>query len=461
MATALVLPYAIGLAVYSLVTALAVAAQGNGGAARAVGFSVNLIHRDSSLSPLYQASQTHWQRVSNALRRSRHFLRKKKQKQTRNKIDHNLAASSEADVFNNQGEYLMYLSIGTPPTRVIGIVDTGSDLIWTQCKPCQNCFSQRDPLYDPTSSSTYKVISCRSQTCKFVDGKCSSPGDSCKYTYTYGDMSVTNGDVSLETVTLMDSSSPAAHSIAFPNTMFGCGHHDNGLFGGVESGVVGLGPGPLSLISQMGPSVNGIFSYCLLNPLATANGANGASTKMSFGENARLSGPDVLSTPLLSNDVDASYSLVLEGVSVGDDKFVLTNPSSSNSSSQALNIIIDSGTTYTYLPTKLYEQMDSAMRKAIHGLEVTADPTKISSLCYKTETDIVDAPIVTFHFKGGADVKLKVLNTFLRVQHDVVCFTFVPSKDDPIYGNLAQIDFLIGYDLNKNLLYFKPTDCGK
>ena len=31
---------------------------------------------------------------------------------------------------SNVGEYLMKYSLGTPPVQILGIVDTGNDLIW-------------------------------------------------------------------------------------------------------------------------------------------------------------------------------------------------------------------------------------------------------------------------------------------------------------------------------------------
>ena len=36
----------------------------------------------------------------------------------------------------SDGEYLMDMGIGTPPRYYSAILDTGSDLIWTQCAPC-------------------------------------------------------------------------------------------------------------------------------------------------------------------------------------------------------------------------------------------------------------------------------------------------------------------------------------
>jgi len=52
-------------------------------------------------------------------------------------------------------EYLVRLAVGTPPRPVALTLDTGSDLVWTQCAPCRGCFDQGLPLLDPAASSTY------------------------------------------------------------------------------------------------------------------------------------------------------------------------------------------------------------------------------------------------------------------------------------------------------------------
>ncbi|GLU14707.1 hypothetical protein SLE2022_312600 [Rubroshorea leprosula] len=123
-----------------------------------VGFSAQLIHRDSPRSPFHNSSETHSQRLTNALRRSinrlSHF----------NTSRHELQSNVFSD--GNIGEYIMNISIGTPPVEILGIADTGSDLIWTQCKPCAHCYKQDAPLFDPKSSSTYEPLSCLSTECK-------------------------------------------------------------------------------------------------------------------------------------------------------------------------------------------------------------------------------------------------------------------------------------------------------
>lgn len=72
----------------------------------------------------------------------------------------------------------------------------------------------------------------------------------------------------------------------------------------------------------------------------------------------------------------------------------------------------------TYLPTKLYSQMETAMIEVVR-LEVTKDPTEVLRLCYKIQLGFVyQFPAITFHFKG-ADVKLETLNTFVWVNEDI------------------------------------------
>ncbi|PRQ56965.1 putative nepenthesin [Rosa chinensis] len=82
-------------------------------------FTLDMIHCDLPASPFYNPSKTHWQRLSNALRRSHHRHRFKSGK-----------VEKTALIFSG-GEYLMNISIGKLSKPFNDIVDTGSDLIWT------------------------------------------------------------------------------------------------------------------------------------------------------------------------------------------------------------------------------------------------------------------------------------------------------------------------------------------
>ncbi|PON87484.1 Aspartic peptidase [Trema orientale] len=308
--------------------------------------SLELIHRDSPKSPLYSPAQSPWQRLANALQRSNHRANhfEKSLSKLISSDNNNNNNTAQSELFPTGGEYLMNISLGNPPLSIVAIADTGSDLIWTQCKPCKHCFKQKGPLYDPKSSSTFDILSCKSK----------------------------------------------------------------------------------DLIS--GPRHGKVFT-----------------------------------TPLLLNGTQSYYYLALEAVSVGHKKFDLERNNNNITISKANfkgNIIIDSGTTLTYLPTKLYNRLELEMRKAVKHLELAKDPNQVLTLCYKTKSDDIDTPVVTFHF-DGADVELKTVNTFLRVERDVVCFAFTSTEGILIYGNVAQINFQVQYGLIKKTLSFKPTDCTK
>ena len=131
--------------------------------------------------------------------------------------------------------------------------------------------------------------------------------------------------------------------------------------------------------------------------------------------------------------------------------------SSSGSGDLEGNIIIDSGTTVTTLPPEFYPTFESAVAEEI-DLERGHDPSQFLSLCYKRTSDSIEIPI-TAHFTG-ADVKLNPGTTFIQINEELSCLAF-RANESTIFGNLAQSNLLVGYDLVKKTVSFKPTDCTK
>ena len=411
------------------------------------GFSVDLIHRDSPNSPFYNPSETSSQRIANALHRSVNRVNHFKPKSP---VSTN---SFQTDVISNSGEFLIKYSVGTPPVPMLSIVDTGSDLIWIQCTPCTKCYNQTAPLFDPKKSETYKKVSCSSSQCKSLERtKCSNDGKNCQYSMSYGDSSYTNGELAMDTLTL---GSTTSQSVPFPKTIIGCGHDNHGSFGKEGSGIVGLGGGAVSLVSQLHSSIGGKFSHCLI-PL-NSKGKN--SSKLNFGSNAVVSGSGVVSTPIVQNSQNpvTYYFLTLEAMSVGRKRLELSD--SSTFEDLKGNIIIDSGTTVTILPEYFYSKFELAVEEAIN-LKRSDDPSLILSLCYKTSKDDIGAPRITAHFTG-ADVMLSPKTTFIRLSEKFLCLAFGAGDTLSIFGNLAQSNLLVGYDLVKKTVSFKPTDCTK
>ncbi|KAG5589173.1 hypothetical protein H5410_039687 [Solanum commersonii] len=114
----------------------------------------------------------------------------------------------QSTLIPNGGEYLMKISIGTPPIDTLVITDTGSDLAWTQLS--------------------------------------------------YEDQSQSLGDLSIETFTFGEN------HVSIPNILFGSGNANSGtLITNVPSGVIGLGGGNISIVNQMHHEIKGKFSYCI------------------------------------------------------------------------------------------------------------------------------------------------------------------------------------------------------
>lgn len=112
----------------------------------------------------------------------------------------------------------------------------------------------------------------------------------------------------METFTFGSSSGRA---LSAPNTVFGCGFDNDGTFNETASGIIGLGGGALSIVTQYSDAINGKFSYCLV-------AEEDKTSKINFGENAVVSGEGVVSTPIMKKEVDTFYYLTLESIKVGN-----------------------------------------------------------------------------------------------------------------------------------------------
>ena len=138
----------------------------------------------------------------------------------------------------------MNLSIGTPMVPLVMIMDTGSGSIWTQCKPCTYCFEQATPIFNPKLSSSFSDVTCFSKLCKALrNSRCGN--GCCEYLNVYGDGSSSQGFLLRETLTFEEQ-------VSLPRIGFGCGVNNEVIGMNNVAGIVGLGRGTLSLVSQLG-----------------------------------------------------------------------------------------------------------------------------------------------------------------------------------------------------------------
>ncbi|XP_057839425.1 aspartic proteinase nepenthesin-1-like [Cryptomeria japonica] len=341
------------------------------------------------------------------------------------------------------GEFLMDVAVGTPSVSFEAIVDTGSDLIWTQCMPCQKC-DQATPIFDPSKSSTYSRVPCTNSLCYALGVSKTGCNPDCTYDYTYVS-GETSGDLAYESLSIGSGSGSNVPRIAF-----GCSHNSQGL--SPYAGLVGLGRGLLSLISQLGPMVDNKFSYCLL----PRTDSSSQTSLLIFGESASLSGANTFA--FIKNSAFPSFWYIpLTGITLNGKPVNIPAGTFDLQSNGRGGMIIDSGTTLTYLVEAAYTPLREAIQSAI-DLTPTDGSSVGFDLCYQTSGKVA-LPSLTFNFAGSVNYELPPENVFVRASENLLCLAMGAMRGLSIFGNVQQQNFQILYDNAQNTLSFKPAKC--
>ncbi|GJM86668.1 hypothetical protein PR202_ga02548 [Eleusine coracana subsp. coracana] len=334
----------------------------------------------------------------------------------------------------NTGEYVITVGLGSQAATQTMHIDTGSDVSWVQCKPCPQCHDQADALFDPSESTTYSAFSCSSAACAQLE----QPGCSnsqCQYSVTYGDRSTTTGTYSSDTLTL--------GSDVVESFQFGCSQVESG-FDDLSDGLMGLGGGAPSLVSQTADTFGNAFSYCLPPTPSSAGFLTlGAGTSSSSG---------FVKTPMLrSRQVPTFYAVALEAIRV--DGRQLNVPSSVFSG----GTVVDSGTVITRLPRTAYKAFSEAFKAGMKQYKpAPARPLLDTCFDFGGQTT-VSVPPVSLVFAGGAVVDLDVSGILFRN-----CLAFAANDDDGsfgIIGNVQQRTFEVLYDVGGGSIGFRAGAC--
>ncbi|CDY51131.1 BnaA07g37140D [Brassica napus] len=308
------------------------------------------------------------------------------------------------------GEYFTRVGIGNPAREVYMVLDTGSDVNWLQCAPCADCYHQTEPIFEPSSSSSYSTLSCDTPQCKALEvSECRNA--TCLYEVSYGDGSYTVGDLATETLTI--------GSASVDNVAVGCGHSNQGLFVGA-AGLLGLGGGLLALPSQLNTTS---FSYCLVD-----RDSDSVST-VEFGSD-------------ISPDAILSSSFEVDESGCG-------------------GIIIDSGTAVTRLQTGIYNSLRDAFVKGTTDLEKAAGVAMFDTCYNLAAKTTIEVPTVAFHFPGGNMLALPAKNYMIPVDSvGTFCLAFAPTASSlAIIGNVQQQGTRVGFDLANSLIGFSTNKC--
>lgn len=340
------------------------------------------------------------------------------------------------------GEYFSRIGVGTPAKQFYMVLDTGSDVNWLQCQPCTDCYQQTDPVFTPSSSSSYAALTCESPQCGSLEVSACRTGK-CLYQVSYGDGSFTVGDFVTETVSFGDSG-------AVNNVALGCGHDNEGLFMG-SAGLLGLGGGPLSLTKQIKASS---FSYCLVD--------RDSSKSSTLDFNSAAPGAESVFAPLVKNGkVDTFYYVGLTGMSVGGKTVSIPPSLFQMDESGDGGIIVDSGTAITRLQTQAYNSLRDAFVKLTPDLKSTSG-VALFDTCYDfSSLSSVQVPTVSFQFTGGRSLALPAKNYLIPVDSaGTFCFAFAPTTSSlSIIGNVQQQGTRVTFDLANSRVGFTPNKC--
>ncbi|XAR71473.1 Nepenthesin [Bertholletia excelsa] len=342
------------------------------------------------------------------------------------------------------GNYIVVVGLGKPKTDYSLVFDTGSDITWTQCKPCvRSCYPQQENLFDPKSSTTYKNVSCNSPQCSQLTSATGNvpdcSGGTCVYGIQYGDRSYSVGFFATETLTLKTDE--------LPDILFGCGQKNEGLFG-EAAGLLGLGRNKLSLVSQTASKYGEYFSYCL----PTRSSSSGYLT---FGKGGQSNALKL--TPMTANPKGPSFYFIdVKGIKVGGQ--TLSIPQSVFSTP---GTIIDSGTVITRLPPAAYNAMRTTFRQQMKNYTMTR-PLSILDTCYDfSNYTTVSIPKISFIFAPAVEVPIAPQG-ILYGSLSQLCLAFAGNGDasDPgIFGNIQQQTLEVAYDVAGGSLGFGPGGC--
>ncbi|XP_047306532.1 aspartic proteinase CDR1-like [Impatiens glandulifera] len=230
--------------------------------------------------------------------------------------------------------YLMEVYVGTPPVKQMMYADMGSSVSWIQCLPCENCFHQALPIFNPYASASSQILLDSEHECMLLEDK--------------RDLTKSNGVC---------------------NYAFGGNSYTRGC-----TGIIGLGDSPLSFIGQTDAFLHGRFTYCLVSDQFGSN-PDARTSKISFGHSPE----GTISTWLWKMQNKPNYYIILKSIIIGDTVIPMGGLSA--------NFMLDTGSTLSYLPTKAYQILVYALRNMIGKKPLNVR----NELCYKLNTSI---PIV-------------------------------------------------------------------
>ncbi|KAB2626527.1 aspartic proteinase nepenthesin-1-like [Pyrus ussuriensis x Pyrus communis] len=352
------------------------------------------------------------------------------------------------DLLRN-GYYTTRLWIGTPPQKFALIVDTGSTVTYVPCSSCEQCGRHQDPKFDPEGSNTYQAVKCN------IDCTCDNERVNCIYERQYAEMSSSSGVLGEDLISFGDQS-----ELPPQRAVFGCENFETGdLYSQPADGIMGLGRGDLSVVDQLVDKsvISDSFSLCYggmdIGGGAMVLGGFSAPSDMIFTRSNPVRSP--------------YYNIDLKEMHVAGKRLPL-DPSVFD---RKHGTVLDSGTTYAYLPEAAFLAFKDAIMKELNSLKQIPGPDpNFNDICFSTAGSDVPHPSDTFPevdmiFGNGEKLTLSPENYLFR--HSKVrgayCLGIFQNGKDPttLLGGIVVRNTLVMYDRAHSKIGFWKTNCSE
>lgn len=321
------------------------------------------------------------------------------------------------------------------------VLDTASDVAWVQCVPCPvpRCHPQTDSFYDPTKSASYSAFSCNSPACTGLGTYGNGcVNNQCQYLLRYSDGSSTSGIYSSDVLTI----TPTARVNSF---QFGCSHIAQGNFDNTTAGIMALGGGPESLVSQTAATYGNAFSYCV--PPTTSD------VGFFVLGVPHIAATRYVLTPML-RDIQVPptfYRVLLRAIIVSGQQLSVPPTVFAPGS------VLDSRTVITRLPPTAYQALRAAFRSRM-TMYRTAPPKPGLDTCFDLRgVTSVKLPTIALVFDGNAVVQLDPAGVLFND-----CLAFSANSDDRMPSILGNVQFRtieVLYNVGSGLVGFRRGAC--
>ncbi|XP_042452749.1 aspartic proteinase nepenthesin-2-like [Zingiber officinale] len=352
------------------------------------------------------------------------------------------------DLLTN-GYYTTRLFIGSPPQKFALIVDSGSTVTYVPCSTCEQCGNHQDPRFQPDLSSTYEPVKCN------VACTCDQDQKQCTYERQYAEMSSSTGVLGEDLISFGTES-----ELKPQRATFGCENSETGdLFSQHADGIIGLGRGPLSLMDQLVEKgvIGDSFSLCY-------GGMDIGGGTMVLGE---ITPPTDMvfsrSDPVRS----AYYNIELKGIYVDGRPLQID----SRVFDGRHGTVLDSGTTYAYLPEEAFIAFQDAILSKLQSLKQIPGPDpNYKDICFSGAGSDVSQlsnifPKVDMVFGNGEKLTLSPENYLFRhskVSGGYCLGVFQNGRDQTtLLGGIVVRNTLVTYDRQNERIGFWKTNCSE